>query len=86
MLFLGDLLRDPNGQAFGAKEQLSAAGNRSSACLEILQGILATKLWRNRWGVGGLQSNVKGVHSKWKREQENDRIMGEWDAKERKEA
>lgn len=37
-------------------------------------------------GVGGLQSSVKGVHSKWKREQENDRIMGEWDAKERKEA
>lgn len=86
MLFLSDLLWDPNGQAFWAIEQLPAAGRRSFDCLKILQSLLATK----SGGIGGeLQSNQGKPQKMWRkmrRAEENDKIMGEWVVKERKNA
>lgn len=64
-LFLGDLLWVPKGQAFWAREQLSAAGRRSSASLKILQGILATKMWRNRWKAAK-QCNQGKAQNMWR--------------------
>lgn len=80
MIFLSDLLWDPNGQAFWAIEQLSAAGRRSFDCLKILQGLLATK----SGGIDGeLQSNRGMPQQMWRKRKESDGIMGEWVVEER---